>query len=61
MVGSIAQLVERHPVKVMVVGSNPTAPAKRFNVSVLITQSELVCEVRRSKTIGGGFARQKVG
>ena len=26
--GNIAQLVERHPVKVMVVGSNPTVPAK---------------------------------
>ena len=25
--GSIAQLVERHPVKVMVVGSIPTTPA----------------------------------
>ena len=28
--GNIAQLVERHPVKVMVVGSNPTVPAIRL-------------------------------
>ena len=29
--GNIAQSVERHPVKVMVAGSNPAVPAKMNN------------------------------
>ena len=32
-IGSIAQQVERHTVNVMVVGSSPTAPAKRWNIA----------------------------
>ena len=42
--GSVAQLVERHPVKVMVVGSSPTVSAHGP-----ITQ-RLVCELCKLET-----------
>ena len=40
--GSIAQLVERHPVKVMVVGSNPSAPAINSSLAQLVRASDCI-------------------
>ncbi len=39
--GNIAQLVERHPVKVMVVGSNPTVPANYHDTKSSRTEDTL--------------------